>query len=422
MSIPGRATRPQKSNSPGFIPSFFKLQWHITERCNFRCKHCYQESYDTPEMSLGQMEGVLDQCIALIKKWGIPRNRAFLTITGGEPFLYKDFYPFLAKVYKYSKNYSWAILSNGSLVNRENIKILKLFNIGAFQVSLEGLEKNNDKIRGEGNFKKAIEAIKLLVKEGVYAAVSFTFTKENVEDVFLLARVLAKIGVKELFVRRLVPWGKGSEMKNLLLEPLELLNFYKKIEGFSRNLYKENYQMKISFCCESPFFSKSIESEPSSPPHQWGNYCAVTRGMIMALLPDGSILPCRRLPMVIGNVLKTPLEEIYYSPQLKNLRDYNKFPENCRNCSRFKGCFGGARCITYAYFGRLDIPDPQCWHNSRISYIKNLRFKDIRGEDYRKMCEMTFEEFQSFKKILKETGNSLKNRLYNLIGRRQNVG
>ena len=77
------------------IPKTFKLQWHITECCNFRCKHCYQENYDTPEMSLTQMKDILRQFVELVKKWQIPKNRARLSITGGEPFLHKDFFRFL---------------------------------------------------------------------------------------------------------------------------------------------------------------------------------------------------------------------------------------------------------------------------------------------------------------------------------------
>ncbi len=142
------------------IPRIFKLQWHITEHCNFRCSHCYQENYDTPEMSLEQMEGALKQYVELMKKWRIPREHASITITGGEPFLYKDFFKFLEKIHQYSPYFQWGILSNGSLLTRENAKKLRLFKIRGYQVSLEGMEYVNDKIRGAGNFKKAIDWIK----------------------------------------------------------------------------------------------------------------------------------------------------------------------------------------------------------------------------------------------------------------------
>lgn len=335
------------------IPRTFKLQWHITERCNFRCTHCYQDAFDTPEMSLAQMEEVLRQYIDLVKKWGIPPQRSSITITGGEPFLREDFYQFLAKVYKYSANYRWAILSNGSLINRENVKILRLFRISGYQVSLEGLEENNDKIRGESNFKKALEAIKILVREGINTIVSLTITKENLDDIIPLANLLSKIGVKIFWVRRLVPWGKGIQLIDSLLEPADLFRLYREIEKLGQLLFNEGSALRIPSGCENVFFWSNQER---------GGYCAILKGAILALLPNGDILPCRRLPIKIGNLLETPLEEIYYSDKNREIRNPKNFPQYCReNCSGFNNCFGGARCITYAYSGRLDIPDVQCW-------------------------------------------------------------
>ncbi len=347
------------------VPSSFKLQWHITERCNFRCRHCYQESYDTPEMPYEKMIEVFDQYVALIKKWKIPRNRAFLTITGGEPFLHKDLFRFLGRVYKYSSILIWSILSNGSLIDCENIKILKLLNIGAYQVSLEGMEENNDKIRGVGNFKKALEAVKVLVNEGVYVVISLTLTRENVNDIIPLALLLAKNGVKDFLIRRLVPFGNGLQLKGVLLSPSELQAFHKKMEDFGHQFYRANYGIKISFCCESPFFTEQVRPESSSLLCQRGEYCAVTRGMIVTLLPNGDLLACRRLPIILGNVLEASLEQLFYSERARSLRDKNQLPLICQSCSKFDYCYGGARCITYAYYDNLDMPDPQCWYANK---------------------------------------------------------
>ncbi len=334
------------------IPKTFKLQWHITECCNFRCKHCYQENYDTPEMTLEEMEGALKQYVGLLERWKIPPSHAYMSITGGEPFLYKNFFSFLAKVYKYSTNYHWSILSNGSLINRENVKILKLFQISDYQVSLEGLEENNDKIRGKGSFQKAIDAIKILVEEKIGIAVSLTITKENQKDILPLANLLTEIGVKTFHVRRLVPWGTGAQLRQSLLEPEELAKLYKNIEEINKDLAKREAALKIPPACENSFLRSDSRE---------GIYCAVSAGRIIAMLPNGDILPCRRLPIKVGNILETSLEEIYYSDRMKDVRNADKAPNYCqKNCPLYENCLGGAKCITYAYSGRLDIPDIQC--------------------------------------------------------------
>lgn len=334
------------------IPKSFKMQWHITERCNFRCLHCYQDNYNEPDMPLDKVEEVLKEFVDLLLKWKIPRNRSYLTITGGEPFLYDNFYSFLGRVYKYSSYYQWAILSNGSLVNREAIKILKLFKISSYQISIEGLEKNNDKIRGSGNFKKAFEAINTLIKEGIDCIVSLTITKENVHDVIPLANLLAKLGVRVFWVRRLVPLGQGIRLIETLLEPLELLEIYKKIEKTNQKFLKKGFITMIPPGCDNAFLWENTTAREC---------CAVMRGEAFTLLPSGDVLPCRRLPIKIGNIYENSFWEIYYSEKMKEIRDLRNAPEFCiRNCEKFIKCLGGAKCVTYAYSRRMNIPDIQC--------------------------------------------------------------
>lgn len=297
-------------------------------------------------MSLNEMKDVLIQFVNLLKKWKMGRFRAFLSLGGGEPFLHRDFYSFLAKVCKYTDFYRWDLMSNGSLISRENVEILKHSGISYVQVSLEGLEENNDKIRGEGNFKKALEGIKILAREGVSVSVGLTLTKENIKDVWPLADLLAKAGVQSLSVRRLVPWGQGAQLAHSLLEPDELLRFYRQLKKFNH--------LKILSGCDNSFLTTGADCSEQI-------YCWAVRGSILTLLPNGDIYPCRRLPIKIGNILENSLEEIYYSDKIKELRDIKKFPQYCKeNCPDFNHCFGGAKCITYAFSGRLDIPDVQC--------------------------------------------------------------
>lgn len=37
------------------------MQWHITDRCNLRCAHCYQESYSGREPSYSDLIHVLGE-------------------------------------------------------------------------------------------------------------------------------------------------------------------------------------------------------------------------------------------------------------------------------------------------------------------------------------------------------------------------
>lgn len=62
----------------------FYFQWHITERCNKRCAHCYQDEYPATDLPLTDLEVVLDRMDEALVKWGL---RGSLSLTGGEPFV-----------------------------------------------------------------------------------------------------------------------------------------------------------------------------------------------------------------------------------------------------------------------------------------------------------------------------------------------
>ena len=57
----------------------FYIQWHITDRCNLRCPHCYQEEYNSKsELSLIDLHKIADQITLALKKWKMKGRIAFL--------------------------------------------------------------------------------------------------------------------------------------------------------------------------------------------------------------------------------------------------------------------------------------------------------------------------------------------------------
>ena len=87
---------------------------------------------------------------------------------------------------------------------------------------------------------------------------------------------------------------------------------------------------------------------------------------LLALQPDGTLLPCRRLPVPLGNVMKTTLRRIYEEhPLLGELRDDSKVADGCQSCDHARQCGGGLRCLSHALCGDPFVADPGCWLASR---------------------------------------------------------
>ena len=106
------------------MKKYFAFQWHITDECDQRCKHCYIFSENNNKkieyMTCGQMEDVVANC----EDFCIMYNRApYFYITGGDPILNPDFW-YLTELLK-SKGIPFSVLGNPYHITDEVCRRLK---------------------------------------------------------------------------------------------------------------------------------------------------------------------------------------------------------------------------------------------------------------------------------------------------------
>jgi radical SAM protein with 4Fe4S-binding SPASM domain len=83
---------------------------------------------------------------------------------------------------------------------------------------------------------------------------------------------------------------------------------------------------------------------------------------LITVMPNGDVYPCRRMPILVGNLMETPLAELYYrSDVFRALRDSQRVSDGCDVCRYAGVCRGGARCVSYAMTGDPFTADPGCW-------------------------------------------------------------
>jgi radical SAM protein with 4Fe4S-binding SPASM domain len=86
---------------------------------------------------------------------------------------------------------------------------------------------------------------------------------------------------------------------------------------------------------------------------------------LVTVQPNGDLYPCRRMPIPVGNLLETPLIELYFNSNLfQALRNCNLISEKCLGCFYSKLCRGGLKCLSYAMTGDPFKIDPGCWQAS----------------------------------------------------------
>lgn len=338
---------------------YFTLQWHILERCNLRCKHCYQnEDYIKKELSLSEKKEIIDEFVRFCSKIEKTPKIAF---TGGEPFLIKKELYLLLDYCK--KNYPFletSILTNGTLITLEDALILKSKDVKYIQVSLDGAsEKTHDSIRGKGNFEKALNTLHLLNKEGIKTAVMSVFHKKNYKEVPALIDLCDKLNVDFLGITELVPTGRGKKMKNLSLSPLQTKELFIKIAKKQVELIHNKGKLQIDM--KRPLWVLIRNKFPEIKDVIGGGCAAGFSGL--ALMPDGDVMACRRINKVIGNIKKQSFFEIWYSsPDLWELRERDKLGE-CSACKYNELC-SGCKAISLSVYGNYFKKDIHCWYKN----------------------------------------------------------
>ncbi|MFC1956032.1 radical SAM protein [Chloroflexota bacterium] len=327
----------------------FYFQWHITERCNKHCDHCYETDYPINDLPLADLELVLSHMEKALVKWD---RIGSISFTGGEPFIRKTELLLLMKLIDDLPSFAfYDILTNGSLITDDIAQGLKdQRKLRRVQVSLEGSTPEvNDAIRGEGSFSETINAIRTMKKRDLTVSVMTTISRINYNDILHIIDLLNEEGVDTFAMERLIPEGRGKQFNSQLLSAQELKELYERVyERKSRN----NGTRILMY---RPLFTLVAPNDPDV-----GALCSIGNNAL-TIMPDGTVYPCRRLPISIGNVLTDGLFAIWYDSEvLWDIRNPENMKGKCRGCDLLASCRG---CRAMAYFCSGDYigEDPQCW-------------------------------------------------------------
>jgi len=339
-------------------PFDFFIQWHLTEKCNLSCRHCYQGERSTDEMPLSDIRKVAAEAAEMVSAWsddyGVDFSRS-MNITGGEPLLRRDLYAVLDAIKK--EGFDCYLLTNGTLVTKDAAQAFADLGLKGIQVSVEGPEHVHESIRGKGSLAASAAGIEHLVEARLPVTINVTLSGLNASSMKHIVDFAVRMGATRVGFSRLVPAGRGRTMISNMLSPDEVRELYQSIlaEGV----------WPIEIVTGDP-----VASQLGKPLNGDCGSVAVSgcsAGVSgLTILPNGDVTPCRRLPLCLGNVRSDSLRELWAaSPILEALRDRSRYRGQCGTCSRWAHC-RGCRAIAYAWSvsnGRPDFlgDDPQCF-------------------------------------------------------------
>ncbi len=324
----------------------FVLQWHLSENCNLKCLHCYQENHKPMQLKYEQLLKIYNQYKNLLKKLNM---KGHINITGGEPLCNPHLFKILDLINKDKDFITFSILSNGTLITKEIAKKIAGYNPYYVQVSLEGGKRINDYIRGKGTYKKIAKGITNLRNENIFTSISFTATRLNYKEFPKVVRYARRYGVNNVWSDRYIPLGSSSD-KDLALDYAQTRE-YLKIMNRERLKLKKNKKNHTTISMYRALqFQKTNDFA----------YGCTAGDTLLTVMENGDLVPCRRMPIVVGNLLKDKMYDLYVKSEL--LIDLRKFrvPDECKSCEHSETCRGGLKCLTYAIYKDLNHKDVGC--------------------------------------------------------------
>ena len=281
----------------------------VTYRCNAKCTMCNR--YKVPSKPEEEIS------IETIKK--LP-EMYFTNITGGEPFIRDDLKDIVRELLKKSDRI--VISTNGFFTDRI-VELCKEFPQVGIRISIEGLEKTNNEIRGlDDGFNRGYITLKKLVDMGMKdVGFGMTVQDRNAADLIPLYNISDELGMEfataslhnsfyfvesnNIIKDRLTVAQNFENLVNRLLDSNSPKKWFRAY--FNHGLINYIFSQKRLLPCDMSFDTFFID-------------------------PYGDVMPCNgtKEKQVMGNLNRQSWEELWNSEQAEKVRS---FVRNCdRNC------------------------------------------------------------------------------------------
>jgi len=295
----------------------------LTYRCNERCVHCYLDHDDRGEMTTAEIKGILDQ----LAEAGV----FFLTLSGGEPLMRKDFFEIVA--YARSLMFNVKVKTNGLLIGEKEALRLQELGVENLKISVYShrAEVHDAITKVKGSLERTKNAIRFLRAQGLKLTIANVMMTANLGDQAGVRKLAKELDCIYTLDPTITPHIDGDMSLLKLRIPtheLEKLMHTPELVGGDVDEY----------CAPAPQADSDVlEITPCSAGH---TACYIS--------PYADVFPCVQFPLPTGNLRKENFLAIWNdSPQMNEVRSITlKDLTTCSGCGHVGGC---SRCPGLAY-------------------------------------------------------------------------
>lgn len=263
----------------------FSTYFAVTDRCPFQCPHCSYGRRASGEMTTAQALDVVEQIKGL--------GTTTLGFSGGEPLLREDLPDLIQSV---GPNTETILFTTGHRLDAGKASQLKQAGLNNLMVGLESdRPSEHDTVRvSPGSFDEGIEAIRLSLEAGLYTAISTVATHDKIASgtIEKMAALATDLKVHEFRILEPVPTGRALGEASAVLTAEErqgLTEFHKQWNRAKRGPAIASFshlESRAMFGCGAGYHHLYIDA-------------------------NGEVCPCDLTPLSFGNVLNTPLADLW---------------------------------------------------------------------------------------------------------------
>lgn len=200
------------------------LRLAVTDRCNLRCTYCMpEEGLDwLSRKELMTDEEMLRIC-SVFTEMGVDKIR----ITGGEPFIRKNFISLLENIAHLNGLDQLTITTNG-LLTEPHVPKLKELGITSVNLSLDTLDKDRFfAITRRNSLDKVLKTIDTLLQNEIHVKINaVVMENSNIEDLIPLAKLTEDLNIDVRFIEEM-PFNGGSHETSLEWNFIRILEHLK---------------------------------------------------------------------------------------------------------------------------------------------------------------------------------------------------
>jgi radical SAM protein with 4Fe4S-binding SPASM domain len=291
-------------------------RFHLTQRCQLSCKHCYTNS--SPLLPK-DTELPVERWLQLVDEFAANGGEKIL-FTGGEALVYPGCIDIMRRAHQAGLEVT--LFSNGMLVPRYLNDLVEVADI--VQISVDGpTAEVHDAIRGPHSFRRAIRAIRLLLEAGIQTRVSTTVMLDNWDAIKAgLPGFIAQFEDTDLSFR--ISYGAMAHGRGTQLD---------------HSLDTDQVRVFVDDLLRRVRTTENRAGGPNSV--QKISNCGYAEQLVIA--PDGLVYPCHLLSGALGHVDQLPVSDITkYLARTAAAFNVNS-RQGCSSCDLRNLCGGTCR-------------------------------------------------------------------------------